>query len=58
MKEKEEKILKAVQHQLVRLIAEKKSGRVEITLELNMSQGFIGAADIRSNCRDNIFAPK
>jgi len=58
MKDREEKILKAVQNQLNRLIADRRSGRVEITVELNMSQGFIGAADIRSSSRENIFTAK
>jgi hypothetical protein len=58
MSEKEEKILKAVHNQIIRLISEKKSGRIDITLELNMSQGTIGSADIRNNCRETIFSPK
>jgi hypothetical protein len=58
MKDREEKILKAVQNQIVRLISDKRSGRIEITVELNMTQGFIGSADIRSSSRENIFSAK
>ncbi len=58
MKDSEEKILNAVRDKIKSLIFEKKSGKIELNLELNMSQGFIGSAfikDISLIPKENIF---
>lgn len=49
MKEQDKEIASALLKKIKTLISEKKTGKIELTLELNMSQGFIGSAYIRNN---------
>jgi len=61
MNENEEKILNAVRDKIKSLISTKKSGKIDLSLELNMSQGYIGSAFIRDNSlvpKENIFQSK
>lgn len=58
MRSSEEKILNAVREKIKTLISAKKSGKIELNLELNMSQGYIGSAFIRDYSqipREDIF---
>jgi len=47
-------ITEAVRRQIYSLICAKKSGKFELTLELNLSQGGIGDAYIHSHAREKI----
>jgi hypothetical protein len=54
MDEKErkiEEIKSLLQDKIKTLVLKKASGKILLTLELNMSQGFIGAAFIENNLR-------
>jgi hypothetical protein len=37
------------------LISDKVSGKIELTVILNITQGYIGSADIRNDSKENIF---
>lgn len=37
------------------LISDKVSGKVELTVILNITQGYIGSADIRNDSKENVF---
>jgi hypothetical protein len=58
MDEKQQKI-EAIKESIGRkinyLISAKSSGRVELTVILNITQGYIGSADLRNDSKENIF---
>jgi hypothetical protein len=51
-------ILEAVYTQLNNLTSLKKTGKIELTLEINMTQGFIGSAYLQDNSKNCIFSSK
>ncbi len=58
MKDSEEKILNAVRDKIKTLISTKKSGKIDLSLELNMSQGSIGSAYLKDTSlvpKENIY---
>jgi ribosomal protein L35 len=55
MDEKEKKILESVFAQIKHLKSIKKTGNIKITVELNMSQGNIGSANIENRNKEIIF---
>ena len=52
--DKVEKVLDAAKNQIKNLILSKKTGKVELILELNFSQGGIGSAFCSTNSRETI----
>ena len=46
-----DEIKSTVEHKIKTLVLKKTSGKVLITIEVNMSQGFVGAAFIENNLR-------
>lgn len=51
-------ITNSLQKQIIRLHTQKSSGNIDITVRLSMSQGFIGAARIRSVAEEIVFQSK
>lgn len=51
-------ILKKAKEQLNCLILSKKSGKINITLEVNMTQGAIGSAFINNSAKESIVFTK
>jgi hypothetical protein len=37
------------------LISDKASGKIELTVILHITQGYIGSADLRNDSKENIF---
>lgn len=54
MDEKEKKILEAVLQQIKRLQSFKRTGKIELTIEINMTQGGIGSAFIQQRMKEEI----
>ena len=50
-KEKIDEIKLSIEDKINNLVLKKTSGKVLITIEVNMSQGFVGAAFIENNLR-------
>lgn len=50
-----EAIKDAVGKKINYLLSDKVSGKVELTVILNITQGYIGSADIRNDSKENIF---
>lgn len=58
MDEKQKKIFQiteAVEKQINSLLSKKISGKIQLTVELNVTQGFLASADLRNDSRENIF---
>lgn len=58
MDEKQRKIAAindAIGKKINHLISEKVSGKIELTVILNITQGHIGSADIRNDSKESIF---
>ena len=53
--EKEKKIIESMLTQIKHLKSIKKTGNIKITVELNMSQGNIGSANIENRNKEIIF---
>ena len=52
--QKTDAILKKAKEEINNLILSKKSGKINITLEINMTQGAIGSAFINNNAKESI----
>ena len=49
--QKIEEIKSSIENKIKTLVMRKQSGRILLTVEINMTQGFIGAAFIENNMR-------